>query len=139
MLKIAIIGCGRIADQHATEIQKIPGCEIVGVCDSEELMAKQIYERFKVRNYFSNVYDLLKVAKPDIIHITTPPQSHFALGKLCLDAGCSVYIEKPFTLNTAEAENLIKIATEKNLKLTVGHNAQFSHAAIRMRELINNG
>jgi predicted dehydrogenase len=50
-----------------------------------------------------------------------------------------VYIEKPFTINTAEAEELIRIATEKKLKLTAGHNAQFTHAARRMRELVKNG
>lgn len=139
MLKIGIIGCGRIADQHAIEIQKIPECEIVGVCDSEELMAKQMYERFDIKHYFSDVQTLLEVANPDIIHITTPPQSHFELGMVCLDSGCHVYIEKPFTLNSAEAEKVIEKAEEKNLKVTVGHNAQFSHAAMRMREIIKSG
>jgi predicted dehydrogenase len=139
MMKIGIIGCGKIADQHAEQIQRIRGCELVGVCDKEELMAKQMYERFHVRNYFSDVAKLLDVACPDIVHITTPPQSHFALGKICLEAGCNVYIEKPFTLNTAEAEDLIILAKGKNLKLTAGHNVQFTHAAIRMRELIGKG
>lgn len=139
MIRVGIIGCGRIADQHATEIQKISGCEIVGVCDREELMAKQMAERFKVKEYFSEVQKLLEVAGPDIIHITTPPQSHFELGRLCLDNGCHVFMEKPFTLNTEEAEKLIDIAMEKNLKLTVGHNVQFSHAAMRMRKLIHEG
>lgn len=138
MLKIGIIGCGRIADQHATEIQKISDCEIVGVCDKEELMAKQLYDRFPVKHYFSSLNQLLEL-NPDIVHITTPPQSHFELGKRCLEAGCGVFIEKPFTINAGEAEKLIKIATDKKLKLTVGHNALFSHAAMRMRELIQRG
>jgi predicted dehydrogenase len=139
MLKIGIIGCGKIADAHAAQIQRIPGCEIVGVCDNEELMAKQLHERFPVKYYFNDVNKLLELARPNIMHITTPPQSHFQLGKLCLESGCHVYIEKPFTLNAAEAKKLIELATEKNLKITVGHNAQFSHAALRMRELIRNG
>ncbi|MGA1871809.1 MAG: Gfo/Idh/MocA family protein [bacterium] len=139
MLKIGIIGCGKIADQHAEQIQRISGCEIIGVCDREELMAKQLYERFNVKHYFSDVYKLLDKAHPDVIHITTPPQSHFELGELCLENGCNVYIEKPFTLNTIEAEKLIKLAMEKKLKLTVGHNRQFTHATIRMRKLIRKG
>ena len=139
MIKAAIIGCGKIADQHAAHIQRIPGCEIVGVCDTEKLMAKQMYERFNVKHYFSDVKTLLDATNPDIIHITTPPQSHFQLGKLCLQAGCNVYMEKPFTLNTQEAEHLIELANEENLKITAGHNLQFSHEAMRMRELIKNG
>lgn len=139
MIKTAIIGCGVIADAHAEQIQRIPSCEIVGVCDSEELMAKQLYDRFEVKQYFSDVNRLLDVVHPDIVHITTPPQSHFKLGRLCLEAGCNVYIEKPFSLNREEAEKLIALATERNLKLTAGHNLQFNHAAIRMRKLIEDG
>jgi predicted dehydrogenase len=120
MLKIGIIGCGRIADAHAEQIQRIAGCEIVGVCDQEELMAKQLYERFSVKNYFSNTDQLLETARPDIVHITTSAQSHFELATTCLDAGCHVYVEKPFTVTTAEAEALIKLATDKNRKCTVG-------------------
>lgn len=139
MIKAGIIGCGKIADQHADEIKRIPGCELVGVCDSEELMAKQLYERFGARQYYSDVRKMLDEARPDIVHITTPTQSHFALGKMCLEAGCNVYIEKPFTINTEEAEALINLAQSRNLKLTAGHNAQFTLAARRMRELVKNG
>ncbi len=139
MLKVAIIGCGKIADQHAEQIRIIGGCEIVGVCDREVLMARQLQERLNVGAHFTEVQDLLDKAKPDVVHLTTPPQSHYPLGKLCLQAGCHVYIEKPFTVNAAEAEELIRLAEHKNLKLTVGHNAQFSHAALRMRRLIQEG
>ena len=139
MIKIGIIGCGNIADIHAEQIRHIPNTEIVGVCDSEILMARQLYERYEVKNYFNDVEQLLEVSRPDVVHITTPPQSHFYLGKRCLDAGCHVYIEKPFTLNTQEAEQLIKLASEKKLKITAGHHYQFTHAARRMRKLIQNG
>jgi len=122
MLKVGIIGCGKIADQHAASIKRINGCEIVGACDSELLMARQLCERLGVGNYYDDAQELLEKTNPDVVHITTPPQSHFSLGSLCLEAGCNVYIEKPFTLNTQDAENLIISATEKNLKLTAGHN-----------------
>jgi predicted dehydrogenase len=136
MIRVGIIGCGKIADDHVEQIQYIQGTEIVGVCDKEELMAKQLYERYEVKNYFKDVDELLELAKPDIVHITTPPQSHFDLGKRCLNAGCHVYIEKPFTLNTGEANELIQLAKIRDLKITVGHNYQFDHAMMRMRELI---
>ncbi len=139
MIKVGIIGCGKVADQHATQIQKIPGAEIVGVCDSEPLMAQQMYERFKIRKYFCNAQEMLEAVKLDVVHVTTPPQSHFELGKICLESGSNVYIEKPFTLNTGETEELIRLANQKGLKVTAGHNAQFTHAMVRMRELVKNG
>src|ERR1035438_8663981 len=139
MLKVAIVGCGKIADSHASQIQRIPECEIVGVCDREPLMARQLYERFPIKACFEDVSELLTQAKPDVVHITTPPASHCDIAKLCLDMGCHVYVEKPFTLCEEEAQSLIDLANEKHLKVTVGHDEQFSHAARRMRSLVQNG
>ena len=48
MLKVAILGCGKIADAHASQIRRIAGCEIVGVCDREPLMAEQLRQRFPI-------------------------------------------------------------------------------------------
>jgi predicted dehydrogenase len=139
LLKVGIVGCGKIADAHASQIQRIKGCEIVGVCDSEPLMARQLFERFPVKQHFSKLTALLSDAKPDVVHVTTPPDSHFDIAKLCLDAGCHVYVEKPFTLNAEDARKLIELADQKGLKLTAGHDDQFRHAARRMRALVRGG
>lgn len=139
MLKVAIVGCGKIADSHALQIQRIKGCEIVGVCDREPLMARQLCARFPIKRHFGDLAELLSVATPDVVHITTPPQSHFEIAKLCLLRNCHVYVEKPFTVCEDDARELIALANEKNLKLTVGHDDQFGHAARRMRSLVQNG
>ena len=139
MLKVAIVGCGKIADAHAAQILRIPGSEMVGVCDREPLMAKQLYDRFPVQRYFGDLTSLLSEAKPDIVHITTPPQSHFDVAKACLEGGAHVYVEKPFTVNAEEADFLLTLADEKKLKVTVGHDDQFSPVARRMRTLVQSG
>ena len=139
MLKVAIVGCGKIADAHASQIQRIKGCEIVGVCDREWLMARQLYERFPVKQYFTDLPKLLSDARPDVVHITTPPESHFEIARCCLERGCHVYVEKPFTLHEKEAQRLVALANEKGLKLTAGHDDQFSHVARRMRALVQSG
>jgi predicted dehydrogenase len=139
VLKVAIVGCGKIADSHASQIQRIRGCEIVGVCDREPLMAKQLFKRFPIKQYFSDVAELLSESKPDVVHITTPPQGHYDIAKACLDSGCHVYVEKPFTIWEEEARGLISLANEKGLKITAGHDDQFSHVARRMRSLVRSG
>jgi predicted dehydrogenase len=139
MLKVAIIGCGKIADSHAAQLQRIKGCEIVAVCDREELMARQLFERFRIGRYFCDVGEMLAVTRPDVVHITTPPQSHFELGRKCLLQGCHLYMEKPFTLHAKEAVELIDLAQKKHLKVTVGHDDQFSHVALRLREVMRSG
>lgn len=139
MLKAAIVGCGKIADSHAAQMLRIKGCEIVGVCDRELLMAQQLAERFPIRHHFNNVADLLKTARPDVVHITTPPESHFDLAMQCMQAGCHVYVEKPFTPTEQDTRRLLAFAEARGLKVTVGHDGQFSNVARRMRDLVGNG
>jgi predicted dehydrogenase len=139
MLKVAIVGCGKIADSHAEQIQRIQGCEIVGVCDKELLMAKQLAQRFPVKACFRDLTEMLEKARPDVIHITTPPQSHFEIAKACLDWGSHVYVEKPFALREDEARRLIAYADARGYKVVAGHDDQFSHVARRMRALVESG
>jgi len=139
MLRVAFVGCGKIADVHASQLQRIKGCEIVAVCDRESLMARQLADRFGVPRHFSELSELLSEARPDVVHITTPPQSHFSLARLCLEHGAHVYVEKPFTLFESEAQELIAFANAQGRKITAGHDDQFTHAARRMRALIASG
>jgi predicted dehydrogenase len=74
--------------------------------------------------------------KPDVVHITTPPQGHFPLAQQCLEAGCHVYLEKPFTVTAPEAEELIRLAESRRLKITAGHNLQFTLEMLEMRRLM---
>lgn len=139
MLKVGLVGCGKIADAHASQIIRIKNCDIVGVCDREPLMAEQLYQRFPVRKWFTELDAMLHEARPDVVHITTPPSSHFEIAKACIERGASVYIEKPVTLYADETRLLIDLANEHGAKLTAGHDDQFSHAAQRMRKLIADG
>lgn len=139
MLRVAIVGCGKIADSHAAQIQRIKGCEIVGICDREPLMARQLFDRFAVEACYSDLVELVRGSSPDVVHITTPPESHYRLARTCLELGSHVYVEKPFTLYQHEARDLINLANELGLKITVGHDDQFSHVARRMRALVQDG
>jgi predicted dehydrogenase len=139
MLRAAIVGCGKIADSHAAQMQRIKGCEIVAVCDREPLMAHQLQKRFPIKAYYSDIETLLTESCPDVVHITTSPESHFNLAKLCLKSGCHVYVEKPFTLTEIEARDLITLAADCGLKITAGHDDQFTHVARRMRALVESG
>src|SRR5436189_1143732 len=139
MLRIAIIGCGKVADQHVHAIHRIPDCEIVSLCDRELLMAKQLGERCGVSACFCDLREMLDAASPDIIHITTPPQSHYSLARQCLESGSNVYLEKPFTITAREAESLIRMAERRDLKITAGHNLQFTPETLEMRQLVAQG
>ena len=139
MLKIAIAGCGKVADQHVQAIRRIPDCEIVSLCDRELLMAKQLGERFGISACFSDLAEMLQVSAPNVVHITTPPESHYVLARQCLEAGSHVYLEKPFTITARETESLIRFAESCGLKITAGHNYQFTLEMLEMRRLVKEG
>jgi predicted dehydrogenase len=139
MLRIAIVGCGKIADQHVQAVHRIPACQIVSLCDQELLMAGQLGERFGISSCFSDLARMLEETSPDAVHITTPPQGHYSLAKACLEAGAHVYLEKPFTVTADEAESLIRLADSRGLKITAGHNYQFTLEMLEMRRLVKEG
>jgi predicted dehydrogenase len=139
VLKVALVGCGKVADQHVLSVKRIPNCRIEAVCDRELLMAKQLGERFGIAKCFSDVTRMLEEVSPDVVHITTPPQSHYSLAKQCLEAGSYVYLEKPFTVSATEAESLIRVAEGCGLSITVGHNYLFTRENRQMRRLVKEG
>jgi len=138
-LRVAIVGCGKIADQHVQAIHRIPNCQIVSVCDRELLMASQLAERVRVPVSYSDLEEMLCATKPDVVHVTTPPQSHFSLAKRCLELGSHVYLEKPFAINAAETQALVELAQSRGLKITAGHNYQFTLEMLEMRRVVKDG
>jgi predicted dehydrogenase len=138
-LRVALIGCGKIADQHVLACRRLPECEVVGLCDRELLMAGQLGERFGIPACFSDASEMLRATNPDVVHITTPPQGHFSLAQQSLEAGCHVYLEKPFTVTAPEAEALIQLAERRGRKITAGHNLQFTLEMLEMRRLVAQG
>ncbi len=139
MIRVAIVGCGKIADQHMQAIRRIPGSTVIAVCDREPLMASQLAERFEIDECFSDIEELLRKTSPDVVHVTTPPQSHHSLALQCLAAGTNVYLEKPFTVTADEAAELIEAAEKQGKKITAGHNYQFTPEMLRMRKICNDG
>ena len=102
-------------------------------------MAKQLGERFGISACFPDLKEMLHVISPDVVHITTPPESHYSLARQCLESGSHVYLEKPFTITAGEAESLIQLAEDCGLKITVGHNYQFTLEMLEMRRLVKKG
>jgi len=138
-MRVGIVGCGKIADQHVHAIDRVGGCTVVAVCDQEPLMAEQLAERFHIQGVYRELSELLEKTAVDVVHITTPPQSHLQLAQQCIEHGVNVYVEKPFTVTAAEAELLFALAAERKVALIAGHNYQFTPEMLRMRQLAGQG
>lgn len=139
-LKVAIIGCGKIADGHVESIREVPTlAQVVAVADLEPLMAEQIAARYGIPSHYADFAALLDKERPDVVHITTPPAPHLALARQALDAGCHLFVEKPLTPTFSETEELVRLVEKAQKKLTVGHTYHFDPPALAMRELIGAG
>jgi predicted dehydrogenase len=139
-LKVALVGCGKIADGHIEEIQKMPKrAHVIAVCDRELLMAEQIAGRYAVPAYYDDVDRMLAAERPDVVHITTPPGSHLALARKAFEAGCHVFVEKPLALDSAEAVMLVEEAKRHGKKVTIGYTYLFDPVALQMRTLLASG
>jgi predicted dehydrogenase len=136
-LKVAVVGCGKAADHHVSGLKGLDTAQIVAVCDLELTMAEQLAARHGLAvNRYAAFDKLLAVERPDVVHIATPPLSHFSLGKAALNAGCHVVIEKPLALDSPQAAQLIALAESQTRKLTVGYTYYFDPAAIALRRLV---
>jgi len=139
-LKVAVVGCGKIADGHIEEINKMPAAaRVVAVADRELLMAEQIAKRYGVPAFYDDFDRLLGAERPDVVHITTPPQSHLALAESAIDAGAHVYVEKPLTLSFAESKRLVDHARRAKRKLAIGYSCYFDPPLAALRDLCARG
>jgi predicted dehydrogenase len=138
-MRIAVVGCGQIADAHIQEARKIEGVEVAAVCDSNIHMAEQAARRLSVPAAYTDLARMLSEQKPDIVHVTTPPATHLAIARLAIERGAHVYVEKPLTLDLRETDELCEFAAGRSKLVCVGHNYAFDAPARRVRELVRSG
>ncbi|WP_406696198.1 Gfo/Idh/MocA family oxidoreductase [Singulisphaera sp. Ch08] len=139
VLRAALIGTGQIARQHLRCLRELPDVEIAAVCDLSPGLAECAAERFGVPRWFRDHRALLAEVRPDVVHVTTPPTSHFHLTMDALDAGAHVIVEKPITTTLTELAALNSRALENNLTIVENYNYLFNEQIIRILEYIANG
>lgn len=110
-VRIGIVGVGHLGKLHLKNLLEIKSAECSGIYDIDNEKAKSIADEFKVKS-FSNLDGLFK--NSDGVIISTTTSNHFEVGKLALENNLHIFIEKPITSTVAEAEELIKLAKEKN-------------------------
>lgn len=139
-LKVAIVGCGKIADAHLDELRRLPTlAQPVAVCDREIVMAEQAAMRFGVPRCYDDLERMLTRERPDVLHVATPPQTHLAIAKRGLEAGCHVLVEKPVAPRHAEVIELVVAAEKAGKRLVTNYHYLFDPATLEMRELIARG
>ena len=133
MLKLGITGVGQFGQNHARIFRESDKCEFVGLYDRDMKRAHEIGEKIDAKVFDS--YDQL-LAEVDAMAIVVTTISHYDLAKRALENGVSVFIEKPITEHLWQAEELVKIAKENNLKIQVGHIERFNPIIMELEDKI---
>jgi predicted dehydrogenase len=138
-LKGALIGCGAIAREHLAALEGLKNIEIVALCDLSAARAEATAERFGINKWYTSYQQLLAENRPDLVHITTPPSSHFSIANACLSAGLNVICEKPITVDYSDFSVLNELATKKQCILMENQQLRFHSSVLRVRDLLASG
>lgn len=132
-VRVGVIGVGRMGKSHCRVYSSLPRVELVGICDQDPNIGRQIALQHQVP-FYSEVDELLE--KVDAVSIVTPTPSHFDLAMRCLNKGAHVLVEKPITETLEEAETLTNAAQASSLVVQVGHIERFNPAYMELKNVL---
>ncbi len=124
-LRIGIIGCGHAARIHLDRLLDLEGIQVVGCADGDRAAAESLASRVSAKGTEAGVFadhrELLRRTSPQAVAIFTPHIAHYRPAMDALQAGCHVFVEKPFSTNVQEAVDIVNLARGRALKVGVGH------------------
>ena len=141
-LKVGIIGCGGIAtSKHMPGLEAIPEAEMVAFCDIIEEKAVKSAEKFGTKDakVYIDYKELLADPEIDVVHVCTPNRSHSFISIDAMRAGKHVMCEKPMAKTAAEAREMVKVAKETGMKLTVGYQNRNRPESVALKKIMNEG
>lgn len=128
---IGVIGIGHLGSMHATMLTQIQGFTLAGVYDIDHTRASALAEKLGTIAY-GTLEELLNVV--DAVVVATNTSSHYDVAKQALGRGKHVFIEKPITQTTTQAEELIRLAADRNVLIQVGHIERFNAAVLALEK-----
>lgn len=138
-INVGVVGCGYWGPNLVRNFLNNKGCGQVIACDLDPSKLERIQGRYPAIKVTPRSEDLFGSNQVDAVAIATPVKSHFQLARDAFRANKHVFVEKPFTTTSAEAEELIRLADEKGLILMVGHTFEYSPPVVKIGELISQG
>jgi len=132
MLKVGVFGTGHLGKFHLNNWKEIAGIELVGFFDPNDEAAAQVQAQYNLKR-FLNDEELMNAC--DIIDVVAPTNFHFAICQKAIRKGKHVFVEKPLANTIDEAQQLVKLVKESNIKLQVGHVERFNPAFLAVNNV----
>ena len=134
-LRAGVIGVGYLGNFHAQKYAELDDIELVGVADASLERAEEIAKALSTKA-FHNYSDL--ISQVDLVSIVVPTDLHHSIARECMNSDVHVLLEKPITVTVEEAEELIKLAHERNRVFQVGHLERFNPAIMALDGKLSN-
>jgi predicted dehydrogenase len=138
VVRVGVIGYGYWGPNIVRNISSLDNAHLVAICDQNPAALQRAGRLYPGVKMTADASEVLKSPDIDVIAVVTPVWTHFELAKTALENGKHVFVEKPFTSTSQQAEELIELAAKKNLKIMVDHTFLFSGAVRKIRELVDN-
>jgi predicted dehydrogenase len=138
-VRVGVIGYGYWGPNIVRNFSALDRCDVISVCDRNAKALKRAQKAYPAVHLTTDFDEVLGSPDIDAVAIVTPVWTHFELAKKALENGKHVFVEKPFTSNSAQAIELIELASKRNLRIMVDHTFLFSGAVRKIRELVDNG
>ena len=139
VLRVGVLGYGYWGPNIVRNFHGQEQSRVVAVCDKSPKSLKRVLQAYPDMRTTDDAKELLTATDIDVIAVVTPVWTHYELAKAALENGKHVFVEKPFTCTTAQAEELIELADRKNLKIMVDHTFLFTGAVKRIRQFMDDG
>ena len=138
MMKVALIGAGKMGISHLSILGAHPGVEIVGVCDTSKIV-NDFLSRYGKFNCFTDYKKMISETKPEAVIVAVPTKFHYAIIKNLLKNGLHTFVEKPFCLTPAEGEELVVLAANKKVVNQVGYHNKFIGTFGEVKKIVKSG
>jgi predicted dehydrogenase len=138
-VRVGVIGYGYWGPNVVRNLHSVDGCQVAAICDKNPAALERANRIYPGVELATEIPELLTSTEIDAIAVVTPVWTHFELAKSALQNGKHVFVEKPFTSTTQQAEELIELADRKRLKIMVDHTFLFCGAVRKIRQLVDDG
>src|SRR5258705_848836 len=138
-VRVGVIGYGYWGPNIVRNLTGLENCELAAVCDKNPNALKRVARAYPGVRATTEFSDVLRSPDIDAVAVVTPVWTHYELAKAALENGKHVFVEKPFTCNAQQAEELIELAERKNLKIMVDHTFLFTGAVKKIRQMVDEG
>jgi predicted dehydrogenase len=139
MIRIGVVGYGYWGPNLARCFSETDGCQLKAIADPSSDALGRARKRYPSAELFTDWRSIVSHPGIDGLAIATPVQSHHEIASAALAAGKSIFVEKPITETSGQAENLVEMAARRNLVLMVDHTFIYTPAVQKIQDLVNEG